>query len=369
MIFDGHAYCFPDVRELMGFPTLEDQRKHIQKSLANHHVPPWRATDRARGSSGMLIDDARWPDDDALSDVDFRPTSHGRFQWTVGGEDWVTQSFPPSLVGMASPPENLIAEMDYANIEGALLHRNPYLGLGNDFIADCVRQYPNRLFGLAHVPEWEVEEHPEAMAAEVVSAVRQKGMSGYQFLASQLRLKGKPTDFSAESFRPFWDDVTALDVPVFFSLNINEPATRPRRDNYLRRLARLGKWAEQFPDTSAVLTHGFPWSLFMDGERFDPPEELWEPFENPNLALELLFPIALGGTWDYPMPQVRPMFEECVRRLGADRLIWGTDMPMVMRYWTYQQNVDFIVDYCDFLSGTELDLIMGGTVARLLGVD
>jgi hypothetical protein len=31
-IFDGHAYCFPDVRKLMGFPSLEEQQIHVQKS-------------------------------------------------------------------------------------------------------------------------------------------------------------------------------------------------------------------------------------------------------------------------------------------------------------------------------------------------
>jgi hypothetical protein len=48
--------------------------------------------------------------------------------------------------------------------------------------------------------------------------------------------------------------------------------------------------------------------------------------------------------------------------------MWGTDMPIVMRHWTYQQNIDFIVKYCDFLSKQELALIMGGNTKRLLGL-
>jgi len=39
-----------------------------------------------------------------------------------------------------------------------------------------------------------------------------------------------------------------------------------------------------------------------------------------------------------------------VSRIGARRLIWGTDMPMVMRFWTYRQNVDFIGRYSEFLT-------------------
>ena len=54
--------------------------------------------------------------------------------------------------------------------------------------------------------------------------------------------------------------------------------------------------------------------------------------------------------------------------VGADRLMWGTDMPIVMRFWTYRQNIDFIRRYCSFLSTEEMDAILGGTSARLLGV-
>jgi hypothetical protein len=49
--------------------------------------------------------------------------------------------------------------------------------------------------------------------------------------------------------------------------------------------------------------------------------------------------------------------------------MWGTDMPIVMRHWTYQQNIDFVVKYCDFLSKGELALIMGGTTKKLLGIE
>ena len=68
------------------------------------------------------------------------------------------------------------------------------------------------------------------------------------------------------------------------------------------------------------------------------------------------------------MAEVRPAIQECVQRIGADRLMWGTDMPIVMRFWTYRQNIDFIRRYCSFLSAEEMDAILGGTSARLMGV-
>ena len=49
-----------------------------------------------------------------------------------------------------------------------------------------------------------------------------------------------------------------------------------------------------------------------------------------------------------------------VEHIGADRLMWGTDMPFQNRHCTYRQSIDHIVKYCDFLSQEEMDLIMGG---------
>jgi hypothetical protein len=367
-IFDGHAYCFPDVRGLMGFPTPEVKHIHVQKSMANHHVQPWLIRDHSPGSTSTLMDDSRWPDDDAIRDVNFRPTTHGRYEWTVDGEDYVKQYFPPSITDMGYPPENLIAEMDYANVTGTLLHRNPYLGIGNDFIADCVQKFPDRIFGLAHVPEWTVEDEPDAAASMVEGAVRDRGLSGLQFLTSQLHLYGKNPDWSSDGFTLFWDRFASLGVPVFFSLSINEPKREPLLDHYLLELQRLTTWMEQYPETPVVMTHGFLWTLFADKDGFQLPDELWRPFENPNLSLQILLPIGLGDKFDYPLPQAQPLLRDLVRNIGADRLMWGTDMPIVMRHWTYQQNIDFIVKYCDFLSKQELALIMGGNTKRLLGL-
>jgi predicted TIM-barrel fold metal-dependent hydrolase len=61
--------------------------------------------------------------------------------------------------------------------------------------------------------------------------------------------------------------------------------------------------------------------------------------------------------------------KECVERVGASRLIWGTDMPMVARFCTYRQSMDQFRVHCDFLSDAERADILGGTVARVMGID
>ena len=97
-----------------------------------------------------------------------------------------------------------------------------------------------------------------------------------------------------------------------------------------------------------VMTHGLEWRAFMTENSVDLSDDVFRPFDHPNLHLQFLFPIALGAVWDYPMPQVRDAIAKCVSQIGAERIMWGTDMPIVMRFWTYQQNVDLIRTHCDF---------------------
>ena len=364
MVFDGHAYCFPPTGGGGGFSDPEDFRRHLQQAMATHHQPVWRARDLAPGDVGALIDSTNWPSLDALKPSDFHAASNGRFEWTVDGERYFKQYFPPSVSDMSYTPDRLVAEMDYAGVSKALLHRTPYLGIGNDFIADCVAQYPGRLLGLAHTPEWLTHAEPEESLASVRRAVQDQGLVGLQFLPPQLDLYNYGGPWDAPEFHPFWDGVAELDIPVFFSL---KPRRSPEPESYAADMETLVRWMRRYPDVRVVMTHGLEWRMFMTEGSLELPDDVFVPFDHPNLHLQFLFPIALGAVWDYPMTEVQPAIERCVSRIGADRIMWGTDMPIVMRFWTYRQNIDLIRTYSDFLSERERDLILGGTVARLLG--
>ena len=125
---------------------------------------------------------------------------------------------------------------------------------------------------------------------------------------------------------------------------------------------------QRYPHVVCSLTHGFPWRLFLESQQIVLPQEIWEPFQNPNCHLEVCFPVRLGDLYDFPYQEVWPVLEEMVGRVGADRLLWGTDMPFQNRFCTYRQSRRWIEQYCDFLSGDDLALIMGGTARRILGL-
>ena len=261
MIFDGHAYCFPPMDGDGGFADPEDFRRHLQQAMAAHFQPVWRARDLAPGDADALIDFSNWPSLDALKSSDFHAASNGRFEWTSDGERFFKQYFPPSIADMSYSPDRLVAEMDYAGVSRALLHRTPYLGIGNDFIADCVARYPDRLLGLAHTPEWMTHVDPEASLANVRRAVEEQGLVGLHFLPPQLDLYNYDGPWDAPEFHKFWDGVAELGVPVFFSL---KPRRSPESESYAAELETVVRWTKRYPDVPVVMTHGLQWQIVHD---------------------------------------------------------------------------------------------------------
>ena len=101
--------------------------------------------------------------------------------------------------------------------------------------------------------------------------------------------------------------------------------------------SRAGRTATPTPRSS--ITHGFTGAHLIVGDRIEVPDGLWEPFrDRPNLNIEVSFPVRIGDLFDYPWTVRQPVLEEMVEKIGADRLLWGTDMPFQNRFCTYRQS-------------------------------
>ena len=371
MIYDGHAYIFPDLRGDGGFDDRSEFQRHLQLAMATHFMPALRTRDRAAADNRGLIDESMPRGFDALKEASFRATRCGRFEWTAGGEDYFKQYLPPSVVDMEFTAAQLIAEMDYAGVDWALLHRTPYLGIGNDLVADAVRAYPDRIQALAHVPEWRIAPDPDWAIAELDRAIADLGLHGLQLLPDHMALYGQSTAWDGDALAPFWDHFATLGVPLFVTPGFTSLARAGSGGGMdVGEFETVSRFMERYPGVRLVLTHGLSWRSFADESGIHVPDAVYDalPIDNPDFHVQLLFAIFLGGVYDYPMTQTRTALEKVVERLGPDRLMWGTDIPMVMRFQTYRQSLDSLRLNLDFLDRAEIDLVCGGNAARLMGV-
>ena len=156
MIIDAHAYCFPPIDTPAGHANSQAHLNWVQAAHAGHHQPAWRLHDKRPASSQPLAPNG-FQDLENLPDVQFRADHlRGRVVWTIDGEDYSKQFFPPNLLNLTYSPHSLIAEMDYAGVDVALLHTDPMLGRDPAYQASCVQLYPDRLRAMTPVDEWRI---------------------------------------------------------------------------------------------------------------------------------------------------------------------------------------------------------------------
>ena len=187
----------------------------MQQSQARHHQPAFRIRDGVEGPSHVL-DSASGALDD-LPDVNFRiDREAGRVLWDWEGETWTKHFYPPNLRNLEFTPESLIGEMDYAGVQRVLLHTNPMLGRDNGYQAQCVRRYPGRILSMAGLDEHRIHSDPEEAIAGITEAIRGLGLDAIKFGSYGYDLSPEPWD--GGPYEPFWDAVSALGAPVFFTL-------------------------------------------------------------------------------------------------------------------------------------------------------
>ena len=373
MIVDSHVYCFEPADSPAGHASAAEHLRWLQAAHAGHHQPAFRIGDRAPGPSDVL-NPSGGHNLEELPDVNFRVNrARGRVVWDYEGEEYSKHFYPPNLRDLEFTPFSLTCEMDYADVDVALLHTDPMLGRDSAYLAACVERFPERLKSMAPVDEWRIIAETDAVIGELDTAINERGLHAIKFIPPLAYINNvEPWDDGL--FRPFWEAAVSLGVPVFFTLGTGpeemagEVSEEQQRQGYIRELHLLLRWMERYPDTVCSLTHGFPWRLYVEGNKIALPQEVWEPFANPNCNLEVCFPVRLGDLFDFPYREVGPALEAMVEHIGADHLLWGTDMPFQNRFCTYRQSRQWIEKYCDFLSADDLAQIMGGTAARILGI-
>ena len=379
MIIDSHAYCFEPLDSPRGYASMEEHLRWVQLAHATHHQPALRIADGRVGPSAVL-DPGGSRDLDDLPDLGFRvDKARGRAGWSWEGREYTKYFLPPNLRHGEFTPFGLDCEMHHAGVDAVLLHTDPALVRDSSYLGEIVESFPGRIFSMAPVDEWRIIAETDAVIAETAGAVEKEGLHAVKFIPPMCYLAGDQA-WDDGPYRPFWETVVGLGVPIFFTLGAGpgdlESGRRTKSEEqrgYLDEHRILMRWMERYPEAVCSLTHGFPWRTFLDEgqEAIDLPDEIWEPFRGGNCNMEVCFPVRLGDIFDYPYREVWPTLGAMVEHIGADHLLWGTDMPFQNRFCTYRQSRKWIeVPFAEWagLGPGELAQIMGGTAARLLGV-
>ena len=360
-LVDCHAHIFPPLSGPCGYETVAEHLLYQQFSMHLHaNQPVRRLRDHSVVQEKHLWDPAD-PTESGRADVDFRVGRCGRFEWDADVDTCYIQFLPASMVDMACPADMLIAHMDYAGIDVAVLQNDHIYGSLSALFAAAVERHPGRFMGLAGIDE--AFAYRDEQIHSLRDSCQRLGMAGLYFTTSGFFRNGYRPYYTDSVFGDFWREVRALRLPVFWVLYGDSPA-----GTYDDELHHFRRWLEDFGDIPSVLVHGVPTFLYADdGDVVRLPDTIQEILRESHVYSELLYPIGCGGRMDYPYPRAAAHIRQLYEAFGAERLLWGSDMPNVERYCTYRQSLTYLTEYCDFIAADDLSRILGTNALSLFG--
>ncbi len=237
--------------------------------------------------------------------------------------------------------EDLLADMDASGIDRAVCFTWPFAdpqlcAEGNDYLAAAVARYPERLVGFGCV-----QPRDPGAVAEVQRCAR-------------IGLRGLG-EMNADAQGWAFEDLDALaplvracvDAGFAWTLHCSEPVGHTYAGKGTATPDRLARFATEFGDLRIVGAHlggGLPFYAHMPEVRALCRANLW--FDT--AASPFLYDAAAYRT--------------VIDLAGADRLLFGTDHPL-LRAPRYMQQLDALA-----LGDDERTALLGGNAAALLGL-
>ena len=254
-------------------------------------------------------------------------TWHGKWEtsYDIGGgkSDFggaIRQMMPPYMNDGCNSVERLIANMDYAQVQGAVVTQEYIDGNQDDYLLKSKAKYPDRL-RICSLYE-ETEDY------------KLEGFDGIKICAGRLT-KVKLCELSDLFGKAYEKD-------MFISIDMADGDVQ---------VAELQKLIDEYPNLRIAIGHfGM---VTVDG---------WQ--KQIELACNKNVFVESGGiTWlfhkeFYPYPSAVDAILEAKSICGMEKLMWGSDYPRTMTAVTYRMSQDFITK-SDKMTESDKKLFLG----------
>ncbi len=241
--------------------------------------------------------------------------------------------------------EDLMAEMEEAGVDRVVLHPPGVVPNGNEVAIAAANRYPDkfRVLGWVHM------DQPEIGSAKLAGWTDTPGMSGLRFLFIAPGRENWPHDGTLDWI---WPIANEQKMPVGLLAHAFLP--------------RLAEWAEQYPDIPFLIDH-LGANPFKPGpESFETMPDLVKLAKFPNVAVKMSG--ANGNSIDpYPHVDIHDHLKQIFDAFGPDRCFWGTDLSRMK--CSYKECVTLFTEELPWLTGRDLELVMGEALCNWIGWD
>ena len=246
--------------------------------------------------------------------------------------------------------DELLAEMDAAGVDGAVLVPPSFEGEHNDLVLDAAARHPSRFAAMGRVPL----DRPDDATRIVRTWREHPGAIGFRctFSAGFNSMKKVSTSWLEDGTADwFWPVAAEYGTPVMLNC--------PKQFAAVRRVAASN------PDLRIVIDH---LGLGSAREEQVPAviDDLLTLADQPNIAVKASA-LPCYTSEPYPYGSLQAQVERVVGAFGATRVFWGSDLTRLP--CTYETLVRLFKEELPFLSADDRRLVLGDGLVEWLGWD
>lgn len=266
----------------------------------------------------------------------------------VGNEP--RQILPPSFSDSSSTAEMLLAHMEDAGVGQALLMANPFYGYHNSYFQTQVLKYPDRFKGVALVDVLK----GRAAADELDHIYDTTGLTGLKIEVNSTFQCAPEARLSDSRLAPVWELCHERKQAVFLHLFRDED------------VADLKELVKRYPDISFVLCHLGADASFRSGRVHENFMELLGLVTAYKNVWSDISTVADYFPEEYPFPTAEQLIGQAWAKAGPEKLMWGSDYPGMLKFATYRQLLNLLLNGCKNIPVEHKEMILGRNAANFL---
>jgi L-fuconolactonase len=272
--------------------------------------------------------------------------------WTFPNEyDWKSENTPPGVSMMVYTVEDVLADMEEHGINQTTLVATPIHGRGSPYTRECLREYPERFYGIILLDYFadDVEDRVhDALEQENLLGVRLGAFLEYDSLWEEPNEEANW--ITNDGLADFWEALETHDSPQVQIL------LHPEQFDQAEEVIA------DHPEIMFVLDH-LGWPTPGDHRaRGDRYTKLADISEHSNAHVKMSHTPSIDP---YPFHDIHEYVRYLVEQFGTDRLVWGSDYVYHFKETTYWESLHFL-DELSFLSETDRRRLRHRTFESLL---
>ncbi len=257
---------------------------------------------------------------------ELRAVGGGKAQYATGEK---LQMFPPEIGDTGVTPEALIKVMDENGVEKAVLLQGNWLGFCNEYTYEAVKKYPNRFIGAATYDPF----------CSQVESIRKR-------LFDELGFKIVKFELSTGS------GLMANQQPIYLDGAVMNGCFEHAREKGLTVVLDIGRprSASWQPEALAAAIKKYPQVTFVICHLFAPQicdiellKSTLKMFEMQNVYFDIASLEHNQKPEKFPYPTAVEHLKNAKSIVGADRLMFGTDMPCNLTHESYENIKNYVI--------------------------